>query len=176
MKRILFTLVAIIGMGASSLTPAHAMYNKIVTVKTSVAGADCPSYAVGASRQKFNLSAQPLDLGFGAAIGDDKAQPATGCDTPHRLDLKYYLFTVPLFGPRSLVSIGNNDAFCNSCTRIQSYSSGVEAPGLYQVVGDFFVDGVQVTSVATPVFLYVPSIAVLAVTGVPTLPTIPTLP
>ncbi len=175
MKRLLLTVVAVLGLAAMSMSPADAALNRVGTNQGPVDGVDCPIYSVAASVQKMNLTAQPLNLGFGAAIGHDKA-PVQSCASEHRLDVKYYLFLLPPLGPRTLVSIGQTDAFCDACTCVQGFSSIVAAPGMYQVVADFYVDYELVTSAATPSFLYVPLLATLALTDVPEIPTLPTLP
>lgn len=153
MKKFLVVAAGVVSLLVASISPAHAA--KTISAQKGPIG-DCPIFKVAAALQEPRLqTSQPFNLGFGAEIGDHKAAPMTSCATVHNsLKVAYYLYLLPINGPRTLIATGNNTGFCFGCDDVLSYSSIVAPPGIYEVVADFWVDGVYTTGVTTPNFLY----------------------
>ena len=153
--KLLVIAAAVVSLLASSAAPAHAA-KTITAVKTNIS--DCPYIAVAAAVQPRVGTSQPLNLGFGIEIGQHKGAgnlAATKCATPHTLSGFYYLYLLPITGPRSLVAIGNATGHCRlQCTDLLSFTSVVAPPGIYEVVADIEIDGALATSLTTPNFLY----------------------
>jgi hypothetical protein len=154
MKKFLVVAAGVVSLLAATMSPAHAA--KSLSAQKGPTGTDCPIFKVAVGIQEPRLvNSQPFNLAFGAEIGDHKAIPMTSCATFHNsLKVAYYLYLLPINGPRTLIATDNNTGFCFDCDDVISVSSSIVPPGIYELVGDFFIDGVQVTSVTTPNFLY----------------------
>lgn len=152
MKKLLVIAAVVGSLIAGSASPAHAA-NATRASKFNIG--DCPVFTVQASIQEPRLvTTQPLNLGFGAEIGNHKQTPTPKCATNHELKVAEYLYLLPVGTGRTLVATSNSTGFCFDCNEVLDYNSVVAPPGYYQVVADFFVDRVLVTSIATKKFLY----------------------
>lgn len=152
MKKLLVAAAAAVSLIALLPQPAHAA-SEVRATKTNIAG--CPTFTVRAALQQPRLvTSQPFNLAYGAEIGNHFPGPITRCDAMHELRIAYYLYALPVGGPRSLVAPANGTSFCNPCSEIFNNSSATLPPGIYELVADFYVDGPIVTSVTTGPFLY----------------------